>query len=114
MDTQIVFPTNFKAIQRPFPRENPHLHPPQMMPCAPYEYHGHRRQIFQLGNSRIFNKFSLSKKTSKTMEEGGPSFGKKIFRNIPARDCFFKVRKEAHWGHPSPPHHHGDHGGGVR
>jgi len=47
------------------------------------------------------------------MEEGGPSFGKKIFRNVPARDSFFKVRKVAYWGHPSPPHHHGDQGGGA-
>ena len=23
------------------------------------------------------------------MEEGGPSFGKNFFRNVPARDCFF-------------------------
>ena len=26
---------------------------------------------------------------------------------------FFKVRKGAHWGHPSPPHLHGDHGRGA-
>jgi len=36
-----------------------------------------------------FNKFSLFKKTTKTMEEGGPSFGNNFFRNAPARDCFF-------------------------
>jgi len=34
------------------------------------------QQISQLGNCRTFYKFSLSKKTSETMEEGGPSFGK--------------------------------------
>ena len=45
------------------------------------------------------------------MKEGGPSFGQNFFRNVPARDFFFKVRKVARWGHPSPPHHHGDQGG---
>ena len=47
------------------------------------------------------------------MEEGGPSFQKIIFGNLPSRDSFFKVRKEAHWGHPSPPHYHRDQGGGA-
>ena len=36
----------------------------------------------------------------------------KIFGNLPSRDFVFKVRKGAHWGHPSPPHHHGDQGRG--
>ena len=27
--------------------------------------------------------------------------------------AFFKVRKGAHWGHPSPPHLNGDQGGGA-
>ena len=46
------------------------------------------------------------------MEEGGSSFGKNFFRNLPARDSFFfKVKKSAHWGHPSPPYHHRDQGG---
>jgi len=44
------------------------------------------------------------------MEEGGPSFEKKNFRNLPARDSFLKVRKAAHWGHLSPPRHLGDQG----
>ena len=38
------------------------------------------------------------------MEEGGPTFGKVFFKNIPARDSFFKVRKKGHIG--VIPHHH--------
>ena len=46
------------------------------------------------------------------MEEGGPSFGKFFFSEMCRHViAFFKVRKEAHWGHPSPPHHHWDQGG---
>ena len=37
------------------------------------------------------------------MEEGGPSFGNNFFRNLPSRDCFFKVKKGAHL---VIPHHH--------
>jgi len=38
------------------------------------------------------------------MEEGGPSFGKKIFRNVPARDSFFLKSEKGHIG--VIPHHH--------
>ena len=38
------------------------------------------------------------------MEEGGPSFGKKIFRNVPARDLHQKSQKKGHNG--VIPHHH--------
>ena len=62
------------------PRENPHHRAPQMMPYTPIRISRQVEQISQLGNCRIFNKISLSKKTSKTMEEGGPSFWKKYFQ----------------------------------
>ena len=62
------------------PRENPHHRAPQTMPYTPIRISRQVEQISQLGNCRIFNKFSLSKKTSKTMEEGGPSFWKKYFQ----------------------------------
>ena len=54
------------------------------------------QQISQLGNCRTFYKFSLSKKTSETMEEGGPSFGN-FFSSETCRHVihFFKVRKGA-------------------
>ena len=83
------------------------------MPYTPIWISWPLKQISLLGNCRIFNKFSLSKKTSKTMKEGGPSFGKIFFRNVPARDFIFKVIKVAHWGHHSPPRHHEDQGGGA-
>ena len=38
------------------------------------------------------------------MEEGGPSFQKNIFRNLPARDCFFLKSEKGHIG--VIPHHH--------
>ena len=39
------------------------------------------------------------------MEEGGPSFGKVFFRNMPARDSFFFLKSEK--GHIGViPHHH--------
>ena len=38
------------------------------------------------------------------MEEGGPSFGKNFFRNLPARDSFFLKLKNRHIG--VIPHHH--------
>ena len=38
------------------------------------------------------------------MEEGGPSFGKKFFRNVPARDSFFLKSEKWHIG--VIPHHH--------
>jgi len=48
------------------------------------------------------------------MEEGGPSFGKFFFSEMCGHViAFFKVRKGSHRGHPSPPHHHGDQGGGA-
>ena len=46
------------------------------MPYTPIWISWPVKQASQLGNCRILNKISLSKKTSKTMEEGGPSFGK--------------------------------------
>ena len=38
------------------------------------------------------------------MEEGGQSFGKKIFRNLPARDSIFLKSEKWHVG--VIPHHH--------
>ena len=38
------------------------------------------------------------------MEEGGPSFGKTFFRNVPSRDCFFLKSEKGHIG--VIPHHH--------
>ena len=41
------------------------------------------------------------------MEEGGPSFGNNFSETCRHVISFFKVRKRAHWGHPSSPYHHG-------
>ena len=38
------------------------------------------------------------------MEEGGQSFGKKFFRNVPARDSIFLKSEKRHIG--VIPHHH--------
>jgi len=74
--------------------------PPKIKPTPPCSsddvLHAHiiswpLKQISQLGNCRIFNKFSLSKKSSKTMEEGGPSFQNIFFFSdfLPSRDFVF-------------------------
>ena len=57
---------------------------PKWCPPRPYEYHGYWSRF-----PNRSNKFSLSKKTSKTMEEGGPSFGKNFSEMCRSRDCFF-------------------------
>jgi len=83
------------------------------MPYTPIWVSWPVKQISQLGNCRIFHKISLSKKTSKTMEEGGPSFGKFFFQKCAVTWLLFcKVRKGAHLGHPSPPHLSRDQGEG--
>jgi len=70
------------------------------------------QQISQLGNCRIFNNFHFSKRRAKPWKRRS-IFWKKFSETCRHVIAFFKVRKEAHWGHPSPPYHHGDQGGSA-
>ena len=103
---------NYLAPPTSEPSRDRYIQPPKIKPtspCSPDDVlHAHIiswpvKQISQLGNCRIFNNFSLSKKTSKTMEEGGPSFEKFFSETCRHVIAFLKSEK---WHIGVIPHHH--------
>ena len=62
------------------------------------------KKVSQKGNCWTFYKISLSKRTTKTMEERGPSFQKIFFSDFAVTWFIFKKLEMGHIG--VTPHHH--------